>query len=268
MKKSILIFLLFLLPITIFGENLKNNPFVKELIPKIKTRTILKVYKIKTERKCAHPQQLNEKQANKILHSIKIKQQVPILVLNHDNIRKVLKKFVQLFATAAPNEMVVIERDKNYLNAKNKKDILTKVDKLMFWFKDTDNLVVFYHYEGYDAARTLETGYHVDYYKENGKTYKSSIVIKRDIWTKNLNKSPFEKDYEKTWENLEKNLAKGKQAKGKEKVKKKSNKTEQTISIEEMQKELQRLKDMLDKKLITEEEYNMLKKNVLKKAGL
>ena len=45
-------------------------------------------------------------------------------------------------------------------------------------------------------------------------------------------------------------------------------KKEQTISIEEMQNELERLKEMLDKKLITEEEYKVLKDRVLKKAGL
>lgn len=268
MKKSILIFMLVLLPLTILGEDLKSNPFVRELAPKVKTTTTLKVYKIKTQKKCAHPQDLTEKQANKIFHSIKIKGKVSVLVLNNEDIRKVLKKFIKTFKTASPNEMVVVEKTKNYLDTKNKKDILTKIDKLVFWFKDSNNLVVFYKNKGYNIARILETGFHVTYYKENGKTYKSAIVIQKDVWTKYLNKAVFEKDYEKTWENLEKNLAKGKQAKEKEKVEKKSNKTEQTISIEEMQKELQRLKDMLDKKLITEEEYNMLKKNVLKKAGL
>ncbi len=268
MRKSILILILILLPLTIFGEDIKNNPFVKELVPKVKTTTTLKVYKIKTERKFAHPQSLTEKQANKIFHSIKIKGDVSVLALNNEDIRKVLKKFIKAFKTASPNEMVVVEKAKNYLDVKNKKDLLTKIDKLVFWFKDNDNLVVFYHFEGYDAARILETGYHVTYFKENGKKYKSAIVIKRDMWTNNIYKSPFEKDYDNTWQNLEKNLAREKQAKGKEKANKQSNKTEQTISIEEMQKELQRLKDMLDKKLITEEEYNMLKKNVLKKAGL
>ncbi len=268
MRKSILILILILLPLKMFGEDLKSNPFVKELVPKIKTKTTIKVYKQKTERKCAHPQVLTEKQANKILHTVKIRGTVPVLVLNHEEIRKALKKFVKLFATASQNEMVVVERTKEYLDAKNKKDIHTKLDKLFFWFKDKDNLVVLYYNKGYDTARTLETGYHVEYFTENGKTYKSGIVIKSDLWTKNINKSPFEKDYEKTWKNVEKNMEKEKQSKGKEKAENKEEKAHQTISIEEMQKELQRLKDMLDKKLITEEEYNMLKKNVLKKAGL
>ncbi|BBB33653.1 hypothetical protein TTHT_2229 [Thermotomaculum hydrothermale] len=140
----------------------------------------------------------------------------------------------------------------------------------MFWFKDNETLVVFYSYKGYDRARILKEGFHVNYFKANGKIYKSAIEIKKDVWTKYLNKAIFEKDYEKIWERIPKNPE---EAEAREKTKQKTsgeniNTEQKTISIEEMQKELERLKNMLDKKLITKEEYEMLKKNVLKKAGL
>jgi len=269
MKKSILIVMLILLPLSIVGEDLKSNPFAKELTPKVKTQTTLKVYKIKTsKRKCAHPQILTEKQTNKIFHSIKIKGKISLLVLNNEEIRKVAKKFVNEMANAKENEMVVVEKQKKYLDTKNKKNLLTKVDKIVFWFKDNDSLVVFYKYKGYNQARILEEGFHVSYFKEKGKTYKSAIVIKKDVWTKYINKAVFEKEYEKTWENLSKNLQKSKEAKPNKKLKTEKTESNQTISIEEMQKELERLKNMLDNKLITEEEYNKLKQKVMKKAGL
>ncbi|BBB33654.1 hypothetical protein TTHT_2230 [Thermotomaculum hydrothermale] len=113
MKKSILIALLIILPLTILGDDLKNNPFVQEFIPKVKTKVSLKVYRIKTKRECAHPQTLTPKQANKILHSIKIKRQIPLLVLNNEEIMKILKDFVKNMAEAGKNEMVVIEKQKN-----------------------------------------------------------------------------------------------------------------------------------------------------------
>ncbi len=268
MKKTILTIAAFLLPLAVMSQNLQNNPFVKELIPKTKTETNIKVYKIKTKnRKCVHPQKLTPKETNKIFHCIKIKGKVSFLVLTNEEIIKIYKKFIEEMESAKPDEMVVVERIKNYIDTKNKKVLTKKIDKLLFWFKDNDTLVVFYHNKGYDRARILKEGFHVTYFKENGKTYRSAIEIKRDVWTKYINKAIFEKDYEATWENLSKNLKKENKTTLKDNSKTDKQK-EEALTIEQLQKELQKLKDMLDKNLITEEEFKKLKKKLMERAGI
>ncbi len=268
MKKIVLLGFILILTMIVNAEDLKNNPFVKALTPKIKGKTIVRVYRVKVEGKTyTHPQSFTRKQANKILHSIKTTEGVPVLVLNELAIRKAIKPFIEEFKKAKPDEMVVIEKDKKYLNAKDQKTLMTKKDILYFGFPDKDHLLIFYKPEGYDRARLLREGFHVHFLTDKkGKKYMSTIIMNRDVWEKYINRAVFEQDYEQMWEKTPKSPDE-KPDTTKENLKKNQNQAG-TLSIEEMEKELEKLKNMLDKKLITEEEYNKLREKILKKAGL
>ncbi len=270
MRKGLIFLIFFAMSIFAEGQNIASNPFVKELMPSIKRKKSITVYKIKTDKNCAHPQTLTLRQASKILHSIKVKTMFPVLIFNAEEVRRVVRDFVKNMATAGKHEMVVIEKKQVFFDAKTNKKMLERVDKLFFWFKDKDDLVVSYYAKGYDMARTLKEGFHVKYFRdEKGKVHKSTVIIKRDVWEKYLNRPVFEKDYEMIWQNLNKNPEVEKP--GNAKTKKESiNKPEQNgnkISVEEMEKRLQKLKEMRDKKLISEEEYKRMKEKVLKEAG-
>lgn len=271
MKKGLAVLLLFLLPLIAFSEDLKNNPFVKEMAPKIKTKTEIKVYKFKVkEGNFIHPQKLTKKQAMKILHCIKLDRKPYPLILSHEDILKILPDFLKAMAEAKPDEKVVIEKTKHYINSKEKKDIHKKVDQLYFSLPDENHLLVNYLYEGYKRGRTLLTSKYIKYYSKDGNVYKNSVLIDKKVWTTRLNFAEFDSIYEETFEKLPKNPDAEINPNNKnELVKKQENQIPQnTISTEEMEKELQRLKNMLDKKLITEEEFMKLKQKVLKKAGL
>ena len=252
------------------GQNIANNPFVKELMPNIKRKKSITVYKIKTEKNCAHPQTLTLKQANKILHSIKVKTMFPVLIFNAEEVRKVVRDFVKNMATAGKHEMVVIEKKQVFFDAKTKKKMFERVDKLFFWFKDKDSLVVSYYAKGYDVARTLKEGFHVKYLRdEKGKVHRSTVIIQRDVWEKYLNRPVFEKDYETIWQNINKNsnIKKTDSTKARKSSSNEPEAEKNKISVEEMEKKLQQLKEMRDKQLISEEEYKRMKEKVLKEAG-
>ena len=271
MKKTLVVLALFIFSLSFAQQkqNFKSNPFMK-FTTKLKRRSTLEIYTEKVEKlKFAHPQTFTRKQVNKIFHAIKVKGNPDVLVLNNDEILKITKKFIQTFQSAKTNEMVVLKKKTTFSDANNPETKLTREETLKFYFMDPDTLRVSYLYSGFEKARVLKEGFLVTHAKIKGKEYKSIIDIKKDLWTKYINKEIFPGEYEKTFNQLR---LQNQQAPSVEELKDKkteeTQKVEKTISVEEMEKELSRLRDMLNKKLITQEEYEVLRKNILKKAGL
>ncbi len=272
MKKTLAIFSIFIFSLA-FAQNkeqTKSNPFLK-LAPRFKKETKLKISLKKVDNlQFAHPQTLTRKQVNKIFHAVKIKGNPDILVLNNDEILKITKDFIHAFQTAKKNEMVILEKTSIYNDTKKTvKTPVEKREKLAFYFVDPSTLRVSYSFSGFEKARVLKEGFLVSHAKIKGKKYKTIIDIKKDLWTKYINKEIFPGEYEKTFEQLKLQNQPTPSPENTNKRDSLQNKTtQQTMSVEEMEKELKRLKDMLDKKLITQEEYEVLRKNILKKAGL
>lgn len=200
----------------------------------------------KTNKSFSHPVDLSIKQIKRILYAIKIKNP-GLKVFNSEELNELAPILQKEFKSLKPNEKLTLTR--TFINKKTNKNL---IDSFSFSFINSNYLHLKYIYSGYNKKRQLEQGNDVYTPYRNGRGYFNELLMKKDLWTKNINKKIFKSDIKI------KNIIDNSLIKNNDKVKK-------NPDLDSLQKEIEKLDNLLEKKIITKEQYNILRNHILKK---
>ncbi len=215
----------------------------------------------------AHPVTLSKKALGRILYALKADaaRMTPSKVFTIEEIRDLVEEGMlqEAFKKVNKYEKIKLEKVKEYID-ENEEVIHSESETLFLFFKNKDELYVTYIPKGFPFFRKLMKGLDMkDGVRWNGKPFDNTISINKKLWTTDIKKPIFPSNV-----NFGELIKKVKQhgAQANEAPQKQENVKQ--FSLEDLQTELEKLKTMLDKKLISFEEYKKLKKQVLAKAGL
>jgi len=274
-KKSILFLVIFtiLFFITSFAKDSKKvQNKGKRVNYKLKTTINIDIVDNadKEHEKYAHPVELSNDEIARILYALRVSEPgyIPVQMFSIDEIKDIVEKgdLSAAFKLVTPNEVVRLIRNTDYLDNKGKVS-RTKKDRLFFYFKKKDVLYVHYLFDGYKGFRRLVKGLDMGKaYRWDGTLWQNAIAINAKLWHEDMKKTIFPVDVD-----FSKLIAKQKDIDSNNSSfnpheELQVQKTQ--LSLADLQKELERLNSMLEKKLITVDEYKKLKQGLLKKAGM
>lgn len=224
----------------------------------------------KEHEELVHPVTLSEEAIGRILYAFRIDGPgvSPFNVFSIEEIRKLVDdgRLVKAFLKSNKYEKIKLSRIKDYVD-ENKKIVESREDTFYLFFKTDDQLYITYVPKGYDLSRFMVKGLDMtDGVRWDGSPFQATISINKKLWTSNLKKSifPITGDLSKI-SNVKTMASEGN---NKDNVENPTQDNVKEFSLEDLQNELEKLKKMLDAKLISEEEYKKLKEKVLAKAGL
>jgi len=272
MKKSLIIFSVTLILFNglLFGQSpngeLQKNIKKKKINYKIETNIYIDVVENidKNHEELAHPVLLSDEALGRIMYAFKVDGPGlnPHKLFSIEEIRELIEngRLSEAFKKATKYEKVKLSRVVEAIDEHGK--VVESREEIFFmFFKSNDELYVTYVTRGYRISRFMVNGLDMtDGIRWDGSPFTSTISINKKLWTTDLKKTIFP-----ITDDLSKILSIGKEKKT---VENKEKKEIQEFSLEDMQKELENLKKMLDSKLITNDEYKKLKAKVLAKAGL
>jgi hypothetical protein len=218
----------------------------------------------------AHPVELSNEAIGRILYALKVDaaRMSPVQIFTIEEIRKLVDdgRLKEAFLKVGKFEKVELTKMNEYID-ENDEVVYTKSEKLFLFFKNKDELYVTYIPSGFKFFRTLMKGLDMkDGVRWDGKPFNSTISINKKLWTVDIKKPIFPVSEDIT-QLIKKIRTKGNSEEGKKETNK-ALQENQDFSLDALQAELEKLKKMLDKKIISIDEYKKLKKKVLAKAGL
>lgn len=214
----------------------------------------------------AHPQQLTRSEMSRILSSLKYDMDFGMraAVLNAEEQIQLGEAAAELFKTAAPDTQVLILKTMPV----NANEDLPEIRRLEIYlcFLDENTLYASVGHRSMPVKGSIAVGRNmIRYTNPEGRSPSNIVCIDRKLWTTDKNKPVFEVDKDALKEALAR----------KQEMDSKSDQTPAqeeaapaSLTVEELEKELSRLRNLLDKELINREEYEKLRAELMKRAGI
>ncbi len=219
----------------------------------------------------AHPQTLTLKQAARILSSIFIERgKGGVPVLNSEDRMMLAPKMVKEFKTLKKNQQLEIVKTWGY----GQKDGTFNEDysvHIYLCFVKTDTLYVALSYKNRKPEQIyhLVQGRFMKWMKnKDGKNILNIVLMNKSLWTTDFDELVFEKNMDFDPKNIKQTIDKHEDQKGNIQGSKPEKTEPVTLSFEQLEKELERLNDMKDKGLISEEEYKKARARLMEQAGI
>ena len=214
----------------------------------------------------AHPQQLTRFEMSRILSSLKYEMDFGMraAVLNAEEQIQLGEAAAELFETATSNQQVLIVKTMPIDPSKENPDIRRL--EIYLCFLDENTLYASVAHRNMPVKGSIGVGKNmIRYTNPEGRSAANIVCIDRKLWTTDKNKPVFEVDKDALKEALAR----------KQKLDSKSGQTTEqeeaapaSLTVEELEKELSRLRNLLDKELINREEYEKLRAELIKRAGI
>jgi len=215
----------------------------------------------------AHPQKLSAVQVSRILSVIHIEldfgRHTP--VLDAEERMQLAPKIAELFSRLKPDQQIEVKKIVTRTTTDGTRETV-RSKTLYLCFLEPDTMYAAYVSSGTDLGSTLKKGYHMEKkLRDDGSVVPNILFLKRPLWTDNFMKPAFPEAEERI-----KNLAniQGQATKPEPGNAEKAAPATGTMTLDQLESELARLRSMLDRKLIDDKEYQRLRKMLFQKAGI
>ncbi len=215
----------------------------------------------------AHPQQITPEQMTHILSAIMYEMDfgMRVPVLNAEERIQLGEKAADLFGSVSPQEQVMIQ--KTILPKQDQGESDPGVLQLYLCFLDPNTLYVSVVHRNMEIKGSIATGHNMmRYTNPEGRSSDNIVCIDRKLWTEDIKKPVFDVDLNRLQSALKRKEQLDQQDSGVTGTDQKPAKA--SLTVEELEKELSKLHDLLEKKLITKEEYSKLRAELMKRAGI
>jgi len=215
----------------------------------------------------AHPVSIDPKQVVRILSSLRYLSHFDraIPIFNSEERIQLATRICEIFAALGSDQQVMIQR-KSSLPGKDSPEPGEKIETVYLCFLDKDTLYAAYLTSGIQHGNSLAIGnYMAPFQLKDGSNAPNIALLLRPMWTTNADSPVFEKDFESALSTIQsmKSSENSTSIQSQEKVT-----SEPMLSVNELEAGLEKLQSLLDKKLITREEYESLRKDLMKRAGI
>ena len=215
----------------------------------------------------AHPQDLTEQQVARMLSAIRTA--TPSgrgkALFNAEERIQLAPEVSKLFATLGDKQQVEIVR-KTIIPANSNTKSSQYAERVYMCFLNPETVYVAVRTEGNRFKSVLTIGnFMAPYQKQDGRIVPNIELLLKPLWTENIDKPIFDRNLENTMEALERA-----QSMENESVQGTTQESEPagSMTIQELETELEKLRNLLDKKLISREEYDALRGELMKRAGV